>query len=151
MVFSTLHTNDASGPSRGWSTWGSNRTLSASTVEGSWPQRLVRRLCPHCKERYVPKDDDLPDDFPRPLPEHLFKPVGCHECRDTGYAGRMGIYELLRTDVGVRHLCVERASSAQIRDYSIKQGMLTMRQDGWDKVIAGQTSVDDVVRITKGG
>jgi type II secretion system protein E len=151
MVFSTLHTNDASGAFTRLVDMGVEPYLVASTVEGVLAQRLVRRLCPHCKEKYVPQDEDLPADFPRPLPEFLYRPAGCHECRDTGYAGRMGIYELLRTDVGVRHLCVERASSAQIRDYALEQGMLTMRQDAWDKVVAGLSSVDDVVRITKGG
>jgi general secretion pathway protein E/type IV pilus assembly protein PilB len=112
-------------------------------------QRLVRVLCPHCKAKYKPNPDDLPADFPKPLPEHLWKPVGCRQCRDTGFKGRQGIFELLRTDEGIRQLCIERASTVQIVSYGLRTGLVTLRQDGWRKVLAGLTTVDEVTRITK--
>jgi general secretion pathway protein E/type IV pilus assembly protein PilB len=150
LVFSTLHTNDAAGAFARLSDMGAEPYLVASTVEGVMAQRLVRILCSHCKAPYRPTDDDVPPDFPRPLPEKIWKPVGCRHCRDTGFSGRTGIFELLHTDEGVRQLCVERASATRIRDYALKHGMTTMRQDGWRKVLAGTASVEDVVRITKG-
>jgi len=149
LVFSTLHTNDAAGAFTRLADMGVEPYLVASTLEGVLAQRLVRVLCTHCKAPWHPREEDLPDDFPRPLPDVLYKPVGCRECRDTGYAGRLGIFELLISDVGVQTLCVERASAAQIRDYALKNGMLTMRHDGWNKVLQGIASLEDVARITK--
>ena len=113
-------------------------------------QRLIRRLCTECREEYVPTEDDVPPDFPRPLPERLYRPVGCRACRDTGFAGRTGIFELLKTDDGVRELCVERASSSRIRQHGLQNGMTTLRQSGWIKVVEGVTDIEEVVRITKG-
>lgn len=150
MVFSTLHTNDAAGAFTRLVDMGVEPYLVASTVEGVLAQRLVRLLCPLCKAAYRPSDSDVPADFPKPLPERLFRPVGCRQCRDSGFAGRIGIYELLRADEGVRLLCVERASAAQVKAYALKTGLTTLRQDGWTKVISGLTSIDEVARITKG-
>ena len=107
-------------------------------------------MCAKCKVAFHPTDSDLPDDFPRPLPEKLFKPVGCRDCRDTGYSGRVGIFELMTTDDAIRQLCIERASSTQIRHVALKHGLITLRQCGYGKVIEGVTSVDEVARITKG-
>ena len=150
LVFSTLHTNDAPGAYTRLADMGVEPYLVASTVEGVLAQRLVRKLCPHCKEQFRPKPDELPPDMPKPLPETLWRPVGCRECRDTGYTGRVGVFELIRNDPVIRKLCVESASAGQIRDYAIKNGMTTLRQDGWAKAIAGVTSIDEVLRITKG-
>lgn len=150
LVFSTLHTNDAAGAFTRLIDMGVEPYLSASTVEGVMAQRLVRRLCTHCRESYRPDAADLPPDFPQPLPEVLWRPVGCRQCRDSGYSGRAGIYELLRTDDGVRELCVQRASSTAIRKHALSQGMMTLRQSGWLRVAEGTTSVDEVSRVTKG-
>lgn len=149
VVFSTLHTNDASGAFTRLVDMGVEPYLVASTVEGVLAQRLIRVLCPHCKTPFQPTDEDVPDDFPRPLPEKLFRPVGCRQCRDTGYKGRQGIFELLRTDEGVRQLCIERASAVQIHSYGLRNGLVTLRRDGWRKVLLGITTVDEVSRITK--
>ena len=83
-------------------------------------------------------------------PEQLWKPVGCRECRETGYAGRTGIFEVLQIDTEIRRLCVERASTGDIRDSALRHGLTSLRQAGWQKVLDGVTSVDEVLRITKG-
>ena len=150
LVFSTLHTNDAPSAFARLIDMGVEPYLVASTVEGVLAQRLIRVLCKHCKEAYVHDPDEFPTDFPRPLPEKLWKPIGCRECRSTGYAGRRAIFELLRTDHEIGRLCIQRASSAAIRDYALKQGMMTLRMNGYARVLDGTTTLDEVLRITKG-
>jgi type II secretion system protein E len=150
LVFSTLHTNDAPSAFTRLVDMGVEPYLVASTVEGILAQRLVRRLCPHCKVPTPISKLDIPADFPRDLTETVYEPKGCRECRDTGYAGRIGVFELLRTDPVVQRMCVEQKSSTDIRDYALKAGMETLRTSGWEQVIAGVTSVDEVVRITRG-
>ncbi len=150
LVFSTLHTNDAPGAFTRLVDMDVEPYLVASTVEGVLAQRLVRVLCKKCKTPYLPKPDDLPPDFPLDQLTEIYKPVGCRECRDSGYAGRTGVFELLRSDAVIRKLCVENASAGQIRDYAMRNGMTTLRQSGWGQVIAGVTSVEEVLRITKG-
>ena len=150
LVFSTLHTNDAAGAFTRLVDMGVEPYLVASTIEGVMAQRLVRILCPHCKVPYKPDPDDLPSDFPRPLPETLWKPVGCRQCRETGYSGRKGIFELLRTDAGVKELCIQQASANRIKQYGLEHGLTTLRNDGWNKVLKGWTTVEEVARMTKG-
>ena len=150
LVFSTLHTNDAASAFTRLVDMGVEPYLCASTVEGVLAQRLVRRLCSKCKVAYQPTDHDVPSDFPRPLPETLYKPAACRDCRETGFSGRIGIYELLRTSDAVRQLCIERASATQIRHVALKEGLLTLRQCGYSRVLEGITSVEEVARITKG-
>ncbi len=150
LVFSTLHTNDAPSAFTRLVDMGVEPYLVASTVEGILAQRLVRRLCPHCKVPTPISKLDIPADFPRDQTEIVYEPKGCRECRDTGYAGRIGVFELLRTDPIVQRMCVEQKSSTDIRDYALKAGMATLRSSGWEQVIAGVTSVDEVVRITRG-
>lgn len=151
LVFSTLHTNDASSAYTRLVDMGVEPFLVASTVEGVMAQRLVRRLCPTCKQKYTPQNDDVPADFPwnqlegRPL----FKAVGCRECRNTGYRGRMGIYELMVTTNEVRQLAHDRVTSWKIMQCAVEQGMLSLRQDGWRKVIKGSTTVEEIVRAAK--
>ena len=113
-------------------------------------QRLIRQLCLECRESYTPDESDMPSDFPRPFPEVLYRPVGCRACRETGYSGRTGIFELLRTDEGVRDLCIARASSSKIRQHGLENGMTTLRQSGWLKVAEGVTDIEEIARITKG-
>jgi type II secretion system protein E len=150
LVFSTLHTNDAPGAFTRLIDMGVEPYLVASTLEGVLAQRLVRVLCTRCRKKVDPSTLELPEDFPLPLPEVVYEPVGCRECRDTGYSGRTGIFELLKTDAAVRRLCVERADAGQIRSYGIKHGMLTLRNCGWIKVFDGTTSIEEVLRITRG-
>ncbi|MGZ0168565.1 MAG: GspE/PulE family protein [Planctomycetales bacterium] len=150
LVFSTLHTNDAASSFTRLVDMGVEPYLVASTVEGVMAQRLVRRLCSHCRESYRPNPDELPKDFPNRDIEELFRAVGCRECGDTGYAGRIGAYELLISDDPIREMCGERVSSTRIRQYGVEQGMVTLRQCGWLHATNGTTSIEDVLRITKG-
>ncbi len=152
LVFSTLHTNDASGAFTRLGDMGVEPFLVAGTVEAVMAQRLLRRLCKHCKEEFTPTSDDAPPDFAwdRLGKESIYRPVGCRECRGFGYSGRMGIYELLVTNDDIRQMAQERASSWDIRRAAVKNGMRTLRMDAWDKVVDGHTSVDEVLRVTKG-
>ncbi|MDA0587803.1 MAG: ATPase, T2SS/T4P/T4SS family [Planctomycetota bacterium] len=150
LVFSTLHTNDSAGSFTRLTDMGVEPFLVASTVEGVMAQRLVRRLCKHCREPYKPNPDELPSDFPNRDIETLYRAVGCRECKETGYSGRMGVFELLVADDQVRELCAERVSATRIRKYGLEKGMLTLRQCGWMHVLTGITSVEDVLRITRG-
>lgn len=152
LVFSTLHTNDAAGAYTRMIDMGVEPFLVASTVEAVMAQRLIRRLCPSCKTPYKPSRSDLPPDFPweklgdRPL----YKATGCRECRGVGYSKRFGIYELLVTTETIRQLAHDRVSSWELRKAALAEGMKPLRMDAWDKTMLGQTSVDEVVRLTKG-
>jgi type II secretion system protein E len=149
LVFSTLHTNDAPGSFTRLVDMGVEPYLVASTVEGVLAQRLVRVLCKTCKEQYIPEMDTLPEDLPRNF-EHLYRPKGCRACRDSGFSGRTGVFELLINDHEIRHLCIERASSNKIRDHALSQGMISLRQSGYTKVLAGMTAIEEVTRLTRG-
>ena len=152
LVFSTLHTNDSAGAYTRIVDMGIEPFLVASTVEGVMAQRLVRRLCKECKQEYRPTTDELPSDFPweeldgKPL----FRSVGCRTCRNVGYSGRFGIYELMVTTEDIRQLAHDRVSSWTIKQAALKNGMRTLRQDAWTKAIEGKTSIDEVIRVTKG-
>jgi general secretion pathway protein E/type IV pilus assembly protein PilB len=150
LVFSTLHTNDAPGAFTRLIDMDVEPYLVASTVEGVLAQRLIRKLCQHCKKPFTPGPEDIPPGITGPLPEKLWQPVGCRTCRETGYSGRTGIFELLRSDDTIRRLCVGNATSDQIRQHARSRGMITLRESGWAKACAGITSVDEVKRITKG-
>ncbi len=152
LVFSTLHTNDASTAYTRLVDMGVEPFLVSSTVEAVMAQRLVRRLCSHCRRPYHPSRDDLPPDFPWDELEDgpLFQAVGCRECRNVGYSGRVGIYELLVTTEEVRRLAHDNESSWEIKKAAVKSGMITLRQDGWSKAVHGVTTVGEVLRVTKG-
>ncbi|QGQ24589.1 type II/IV secretion system protein [Gimesia benthica] len=150
LVFSTLHTNDSPGAFTRLVDMGVEAYLVASTVEAVLAQRLVRVLCKHCKRPHQPHPDKIPPDFPLERMQEIYEPVGCRHCREMGYSGRIGILELLINDPVIRKLCTEHASSGQIRDYARKNGWQTLRDAGWEKVLAGITSIDEILRVTKG-
>ncbi len=154
LVFSTLHTNDAPSAYTRLVDMGIEPFLVASTIEAVMAQRLVRTLCPKCRESYEPARDELPKDFPweefREAGKPLFRPRGCRACRQSGYAGRQGIFELCATTDAVRQLAHDRASSWEIRKAALADGMRTLRQDAWESVLEGRTTVDEVLRVTKG-
>ena len=155
LVFSTLHTNDAPSAFTRMIDMGVEPFLVSSTVEGIMAQRLVRVICPDCKTEYDPNQDELPIDF---LKKHgvdgksprLFKGVGCRACRQSGYRGRTGIHELLVTGDEIKDLIVQRTNANVLRGIGLKNGMRTLRDDGWLKVINGTTTVDEVARTTAG-
>ncbi len=154
LVFSTLHTNDAPSAFTRLIDMGVEPFLVASTVEGVMAQRLVRIICTDCKEQYRPDPGELPLDFPG-VTEHneprvLWRGAGCRACRQTGYRGRMGIFELMVTGEDIRDLVVQRVNAGVIRHQALKNGMVTLRQDGWRKVLQGKTTVDEVARATAG-
>ncbi|HEX6960441.1 MAG TPA: GspE/PulE family protein [Lacipirellula sp.] len=153
LVFSTLHTNDAPSAYTRLVDMGIEPFLVASTIEAVMAQRLVRTLCKKCRRSYMPSRDDLPDDFPwdeyRERGEPLFINEGCRQCRGNGYTGRQGIFELCATTDAVRQLAHDRASSWEIRKAALADGMRTLRQDAWNKVLEGVTTVDEVLRVTK--
>jgi general secretion pathway protein E/type IV pilus assembly protein PilB len=153
LVFSTLHTNDAAGAYTRLVDMGVEPFLVSSTVEAVMAQRLVRRLCPHCKQTYHPTAENVPDDFPFDKLQGegmVYRAVGCRECRNVGYSGRLGIFELLVTTEKVRQLSHDRSSTWVINQAALDEGMRTLREDGWLKVLDGRTSVEEVVRVTKG-
>ncbi|MBX3420581.1 MAG: Flp pilus assembly complex ATPase component TadA [Pirellulaceae bacterium] len=152
LVFSTLHTNDAAGAFTRIVDMGIEPFLVSSTVEAIMAQRLLRRLCNNCKQAYTPQHVDLPNDFPWELLDGkpLYRSVGCRACRNVGYVGRMGIYELLITNEEIRELAHERVSTWEIKQCALKSGMRTLRMDAWDKAILGDTTIDEVLRVTKG-
>jgi general secretion pathway protein E/type IV pilus assembly protein PilB len=153
LVFSTLHTNDAAGAYTRLNDMGVEPFLVSSTVEAVMAQRLVRTLCPECKEPYVPKPDDVPDDFPSDALRdgvEVYRAVGCRACRRVGYRGRVGLFELLPTTEQVRQLAHDRSSTWAIKKAALQEGMRTLRKDGWIKVLSGRTSIDEVARVTKG-
>jgi general secretion pathway protein E/type IV pilus assembly protein PilB len=152
LVFSTLHTNDAPSAFTRLIDMGVEPFLVSSTVEGVMAQRLVRTICTDCKEPYEPNQAELPMDFPgvidKNFPKHLWKGRGCRKCHQTGFRGRTGIHELLvNTDV-IKELVVNRVNANTIRYEALKNGMITLRQDGWKKVLGGNTTIDEVARVT---
>jgi type II secretion system protein E len=151
LVFSTLHTNDAPSAFTRLIDMGIEPFLVGSTVEGVLAQRLVRTICAECKVKHEMPRADVPNDFPAEGDTvQLWKGTGCRACRQTGFRGRTGIYELMVTGDVIREMCVQRLSAMAIRNQSIKDGMITLRQDGWRKVLNGTTTIDEVARVTAG-
>ncbi len=151
LVFSTLHTNDAAGAITRLLEMGIEDYLLASSVLGILAQRLVRLICPECKEALPP--EAIPELEPAKiagrLPERLYQGRGCEICAHTGYQGRTGIYELLLIDEPLRQLILQRADAATINQAGQRQGMETLVADGWAKVAAGLTTSQEVLRVTQ--
>jgi len=153
LVFSTLHTNDAPSAVARLVDIGVQPFLVASSVRAIMAQRLVRRLCSHCQQPHKLSETEL-----RALnlePTHLagaqvMKPVGCEECRRTGYKGRIGIFEIFVIDDDARHMINKRRSTSMLRQSARELGMRTLREDGVRKVLAGLTSAEEVIAITLG-
>lgn len=153
LVFSTLHTNDSSSAFVRLCDMGVEPFLVSSTVEGVMAQRLVRRLCPDCCQPHDFSQADVPTDFPwehmKDLGQTVYRPVGCPSCRNNGYRGRIGVYELLVNNDEIRDLATQRIASNKIKQAAVSAGMRTLRDDGWQKVLDGVTTVDEVLRVTK--
>lgn len=151
LVFSTLHTNDAPGAVTRLLDMGIEGFLVSSSLIGVLAQRLVRVICPVCKEVYTPPQDIIDKiDY---LPENFvaYHGKGCESCRGTGYRGRTGIFELMVINSEIRKLILESASSDVIRQMAISKGMQVLRDNGWQKVREGVTTIEEVMRVSQEG
>jgi len=151
LVLATLHTNDSASAVTRLVDMGVEPFLLASSIVGVLAQRLVRRLCPTCRQRYMP-DASEKAQFGRavPPPPGLYRASGCAACNRTGYLGRMGIYELLEVDEPLRHMIHERASEQRIRDHCVSASALRpLKDDGLRWVANGDTSLDEILRVTR--
>jgi type II secretion system protein E len=152
LVFSTLHTNDAPSAFTRLIDMGIEPFLVASSVEAVMAQRLVRTICPHCKtEQKVDADYLRRIGFPELdiATAKVWRGAGCENCRQQGYQGRKGIYELLLVSEAIRPLIMNRSSSTAIAQRAMDAGMRTLRTDGWNKVKAGETTIEEVLRVTQ--
>jgi len=151
LVLSSLHTNDAPTAVTRMLDLGMPAYLINSTLLGVMAQRLVRTLCPHCKKPGEPPDDDtwraITSPWRADKPAQVMTPVGCVECRMTGYRGRIGLYEVMLMTPAVRKLVTAEADDAKIRDQAYKDGMKPLRVSGAMKVAAGLTTADEVVKV----
>jgi general secretion pathway protein E len=155
LVLSTLHTNDSASAITRLLELGVPAYLLNSTILGVMAQRLVRTLCKHCKEKiaYEPgREGDLSwEEFVAPWkakrPAHVYRPVGCLECRNTGYAGRIGLYEILLLSSEVKRMVNAEADVAKIRDQAYKEGMKPLRISGAMKVAMGLTTLEEVLKV----
>ena len=148
LVFSTLHTNDAASAPMRLIEMGVEPFLVSSTVIGVMAQRLVRRVCAKCKELYVPAPADIPRDLNLGPGEQLARGTGCPHCRNTGYRGRTGLYELMVVTEAISEKIIERASAPKIVAAARESGLRLLREDGWIKVRQGVTTPDEVVVCT---
>lgn len=152
LVFSTIHTNDAAGAVTRLVDMGVEPFLISSSLVGVLAQRLVRVLCPDCRKPYTPNLDQLSelgiDPSSAPSDAVFYKAQGCPKCRNTGYRGRSGIYELLVIDEETRALIARKTDSTRIRKEAQKHGFTGMRANGFDAIIQGVTSLEEVARVT---
>ncbi|MDP1809564.1 MAG: ATPase, T2SS/T4P/T4SS family [Actinomycetota bacterium] len=148
LVLSTLHTNDAPGAISRLTEMGIEPFLISSAIDCVQAQRLARRLCPYCKEPYTP-DADLVKamGIKSEEPLTLYRPKGCSKCNNNGYKGRVGLYEVMLMSPTIEKLTVERATAEEIKRTAMEEGMQTLREDGIAKVLQGQTSYEEVLRV----
>ncbi|MBI4847033.1 MAG: type II secretion system ATPase GspE [Nitrospirae bacterium] len=148
LVFSTLHTNDAPGAVTRLLDMGVEGFLVSSSLIGVLAQRLVRMICPHCKEPYNP-GKQLVDRIELPGNITTYHGAGCDECRNTGYRGRTGIFEMMPVDGEIRQMILDKASSDVIRQKAVVKGMQVLRESGWQKVREGVTTIEEVLRVAQ--
>jgi general secretion pathway protein E/type IV pilus assembly protein PilB len=149
LVLSTLHTNDACSAATRLIDMGVEPFLVASTLEAAMAQRLARRICPHCKEAYEPDREKLPPDLSLDAGQKLHRGAGCRQCRHTGYFGRVGLFELMTSTDALRQRITSSVSTSEITSVARSEGMRMLREDGWNKVRAGMTTPEEVLRNTK--
>lgn len=161
LVFSTLHTNNAPASISRLIELGVRPSLIASSVNIFIAQRLVRQLCPHCREKYEPTEETVSTikklisiispkskvDIPKNI-KYLYKPSGCMKCNNLGYKGRIGIFETLTINENMEKLILEMSGESEITKAALEDGMITMTQDGILKVLEGVTSMEEVWRVT---
>jgi type IV pilus assembly protein PilB len=152
LVLSTLHTNDSAGAISRLSDMGVEKYLTSSALLGVVAQRLMRVLCPICKRPYKITRDELQTTIPDfPFDDEkeieLYRAHGCLSCNNTGYKGRIGIYEFLSVDENMQRLILSGASSTEIRRYAVESGMITMRYDSLIKVKKGESTLEEMLRV----
>ena len=152
LVLSTLHTNDAPGALSRLTEMGIEPFLTSSAVDAVLAQRLARRLCKTCKEPFTATREMLrKNDFPPEVCDRddvvLYRAKGCSRCNNTGYKGRLGLYEVMVVSEAIRRLTVERKSADEIGRVAAAEGMKSLREDGIDKVLLGMTSVEEIARV----
>jgi len=149
MMLTTLHTNDAPGAITRLTKMGIEAFLTASAVDCVVAQRLARKLCAHCKRRAIVPPQALAEADIRVGGElEAYERVGCSRCNQSGYKGRVGLYSVMRMSERIKEMTVAHAPEAEIATAAREEGMLTLREDGLTKVRAGQTSLEEVVRVT---
>ncbi len=150
LVFSTLHTNDSASALTRLVDMGVEPYLLTSSITAILAQRLVRRICPHCVEPYESSEyeRELLASYFKDAEKQLFKGKGCENCLSTGFSGRVGIFELLTLSPRIRQMVQDKASSEEIKAQSIKEGMITLREDGIRKVFDGLTTLSEIMRVT---
>jgi len=150
LVLSTLHTNDAPSSITRLINIGVEPYLIGSALNGTLAQRLVRKICEHCKTHVTPTGDVADHLAMHGIAmDEVFKGEGCDKCRNTGYVGRLGLYELLILDDNLRDKIVSNPNVTEFRRICVERGMVTLREDGFKKVAAGQTTVDEILRVTE--
>ncbi|MEI6807605.1 MAG: GspE/PulE family protein [bacterium] len=152
LVFSTLHTNDAPGAVTRLLDMGVEPFLVASSLKAVVAQRLVRRLCQDCRRPFVPGIDILTGaKLPTEVPagSTIYESAGCEKCHRTGYKGRSGIYEVLRITEELEPVIVTREPTSKIKQKAVSLGMRTLREDGWNKVLGGFTTIDEIVSVSE--
>lgn len=152
LVLSTLHTNDAPASITRLVNIGVEPYLISAAVNAVLAQRLCRKICQHCKEEFQPspemKEFLMLQGF---TSDSTFRGKGCDRCRKTGYSGRLGIYELMVMDDSLRDVITRNPDVTQLRKLCRERGLITLRQDGFDKAMRGLTTVDEILRVTEGG
>ncbi|MFH1683817.1 MAG: ATPase, T2SS/T4P/T4SS family [Candidatus Margulisiibacteriota bacterium] len=150
VVFSTLHTNDAAGTLTRLLDMGIEPFLASSSVAAAIAQRLIRTICPRCKVAFTPQKEILQKIGLDPDKGHKFyQGKGCKSCKNSGYKGRTGIFEILVVNKEIRELIIKKTSSDEIKQAAIAAGMKTLREDGMQKVAEGITTLDEVLRVTQ--
>ena len=149
LVFSTLHTNDAVGGITRLLDMGVEPFLVGSSVRAFIAQRLVRRLCPHCSQPGKYSPERLAEiGFPIEWTDKIRRPVGCDKCRNSGYSGRTALFEICLMSTRLQELIQRRAPASELRDLAIREGMVPLRKDGWNRIAQGVTSIEEVLRVT---
>jgi general secretion pathway protein E len=149
LVIATLHTNDAVSAVTRLKDMGIEPFLLGSSLIGVLAQRLVRKLCPHCKTSYKPTAKEWATLAASKPPAEVFRAQGCDECNQTGYRGRTGLYELMTVDEPLRRLIHDSAGEHVIRKHAEEHGLRLLREDGLRWVVAGETSIEEVLRVTR--
>jgi type IV pilus assembly protein PilB len=149
LVVSTLHTNSSAATLTRLMDMGIESYLLADSMVGVIAQRLVRRLCPECKEPYEPSPEEKKLlDIPQIEPATIYRPCGCGQCNNTGYKGRIGVYEIMTITPAIRRVITQHGNTEQIRDAAIGEGMHTLRMSASKMVLEGVTSFSEMMKVS---